>query len=163
MACPVATMPRRIRPLLLLASAGLAACSSGGGNGGGSQGHCPLPASGPLVSAHRGGAAYAPENTLVAFQNAHRLGVDEIELDTQLSADGELVVLHDDTLDRTTNCSGTVGALPLAELQACDAAYWFAPGQATTTPDTALEHPLRGRGITIPSLRQVLDWHAALP
>ena len=64
---------------------------------------CPAHTGGTLVSAHRGGAAYAPENTLGAFANAYRLGVDEIELDTQLSADGELVVIHDDTLDRTSD------------------------------------------------------------
>ncbi|SFF61847.1 Glycerophosphoryl diester phosphodiesterase [Fontimonas thermophila] len=126
-------------------------------------GACTLHSSGGFVSAHRGGAAYAPENTLLAFANAVRLGVDEIELDVQLTADGELVVIHDDTLDRTTDCSGTVGAWTLAQIRACDAAYWFAPGQATTAPDTGLAHPLRGTGVRIPSLREVLDWHATLP
>jgi glycerophosphoryl diester phosphodiesterase len=119
----------------------------------------PLP---PLVSAHRGGAAYAPENTLLAFQNAARIGVDELEMDTQLTSDGELVVLHDDTLDRTTNCSGAANAKTLAEIKACDAAYWFSPGQPTTSPGEDLDHPLRGTGVTVPTLRDVLDWHATL-
>lgn len=123
---------------------------------------CPVPGT-PLISAHRGGAAYAPENTMMAFANAARLGVDELEMDTQLTADGELVVIHDDTLDRTTNCSGSVGALTLAEIQACDAAYWFAPGQDVTLPSDTSEHPLRGQGIHVPTLREVLDWHATLP
>src|SRR3546814_17318593 len=59
-----------------------------------------------------------PENTMTAFANAARLGVDELEMDTQLTADGELVVIHDDTLDRTTNCSGSVGAMTLADIEA---------------------------------------------
>ncbi|HEX4894701.1 MAG TPA: glycerophosphodiester phosphodiesterase family protein, partial [Solimonas sp.] len=157
--------PRRPGPRARLAAGlvatGLAACSSGGGSSPTVPGHCPV-ATGAFVSAHRGGAAYAPENTLAAFANAQRLGVDEVELDTQLSADGQLVVIHDDTVDRTTNCSGTVGAMSLAALQACDAAYWFSPGQATTAPSEELLHPLRGQGIVVPSLRQVLDWHAGL-
>src|SRR3546814_1235503 len=74
----------------------------------GTAASCPVPGT-PLISAHRGGAAYAPENTMTAFANAARLGVDELEMDTQLTADGELVVIHDDTLDRPTNCSGSVG------------------------------------------------------
>ncbi|MFA5938589.1 MAG: glycerophosphodiester phosphodiesterase family protein [Sinimarinibacterium sp.] len=153
------------RLTLLALLAFLHACSSHSGSGSPADGaaECPDAVDGPLVSAHRGGAAYAPENTLLAFANAQRLGVDEIELDTQLSADGELVVIHDDTLDRTTDCSGTAGAMTLAQIQACDAAYWFAPGQATTSPDDQAEHPLRGSGVRVPTLREVLDWHATLP
>jgi glycerophosphoryl diester phosphodiesterase len=117
---------------------------------------------GPLVSAHRGGAGYAPENTLIAFQNAVRLGVDELEMDTQLTSDGELIVLHDDTLDRTTNCSGAANAHSLAEVKACDAAYWFAPGQGVTTPSMDLDHPLRGTGVTVPTLRELLTWYQTL-
>src|SRR3546814_7190219 len=88
-----------------------------------------------------------PENTMTAFANAARLGVDELEMDTQLTADGELVVIHDDTLDRTTNCSGSVGAMTLADIEACDAAYWFAPGQDVTVPADDRDNPLRGHGI----------------
>ncbi|HEY9546194.1 MAG TPA: glycerophosphodiester phosphodiesterase family protein, partial [Solimonas sp.] len=128
----------------------------------GTAASCPVPGT-PLISAHRGGAAYAPENTMTAFANAARLGVDELEMDTQLTADGELVVIHDDTLDRTTNCSGSVGAMTLADIEACDAAYWFAPGQDVTVPADDRDHPLRGHGIHVPTLRDVLDWHAALP
>ncbi|MFP5307645.1 MAG: glycerophosphodiester phosphodiesterase, partial [Gammaproteobacteria bacterium] len=150
------------RACVVLLTVGLAACSSSQAPAP-TAGACPAAHNGALISAHRGGAAYAPENTLVAFANAVRLGADELELDTQLSADGELVVIHDDTLDRTTDCSGTIGALTLAEVQACDAAYWFAPGQPTTVPDAALAHPLRAQGVRVPSLREVLDWHAQLP
>ena len=99
---------------------------------------------GPLVSAHRGGAAYAPENTMPAFDNAVRLGVDQLETDTQLTADGRLVLLHDDRLDRTTDCTGTVASRTWAEIEPCDAAYWWTPGQGVTVPDPTAPHPLRG-------------------
>lgn len=81
-------------------------------------------AAGPEVFAHRGGAAEAPENTLGAFRRAiDRYGTNTwLELDVQLSADGELVVIHDHTLDRTTDCAGTVMSRTTAELAACDAA-----------------------------------------
>ena len=116
------------------------------------------PGARPFVSAHRGGAAHAPENTMTAVRNAVRLGVDQVELDVQLSADGHLVVIHDDTLDRTTDCSGTVVSKTLAELRACDAAYWFSPGQPTTVPGEDGPHPLRGTGVRIPELDEVLAY-----
>jgi len=103
-----------------------------------------------IISAHRGGAAYAPENTMVAFRNAVRLGVDQVETDTQLTKDGKLVLIHDDSLDRTTNCHGAVKDHTYAEIRRCDAAYWFTPGQGTTTPDAHARHPLRGTGVQVP-------------
>ncbi len=116
----------------------------------------------PYVSAHRGGAAYAPEDTMVAYRNAVRLGVDDLETDTQLTADGVLVLIHDDTLDRTTNCSGAVNAKTLAELQACDAAWWFSPGQPTTVVDESAPHPLRGKGVKIPRAQELFDYAESL-
>jgi glycerophosphoryl diester phosphodiesterase len=70
----------------------------------------------PRVIAHRGGRWPWPENTLFAFRNAAALGVDVIEMDVRRPADGELVVIHDPTVDRTTDCSGAVEALTLAAL-----------------------------------------------
>ncbi len=105
----------------------------------------------PFVSAHRGGAAYAPENTLMAFRNAARLGVDDFEADMLVSADGIPVLMHDDTVDRTTNCSGTVADLTYAQLRECDAGYWWSPGQSTTSPSEDRSHPLRGLGVAIPT------------
>jgi glycerophosphoryl diester phosphodiesterase len=119
-------------------------------------------AGGPTVVAHRGGAAYGPENTMLAVENGHRLGVDSIEVDVMFSADDELVVIHDDTLERTTDCSGDVRDHTVAELQTCDAAYWWSPGQAPTVPDDDLDHPLRGTGVTIPTLRELYAWAASL-
>ncbi|MBT3338825.1 MAG: glycerophosphodiester phosphodiesterase [Anaerolineae bacterium] len=75
----------------------------------------------PTIFAHRGASAHAPENTLAAFELAREQGADAIELDVKLSADGIPVVIHDSTVDRTTNGSGSVSNLSLASLQELDA------------------------------------------
>src|SRR3954466_12207013 len=73
-------------------------------------------ASRPMVFAHRGGSALAPENTMAAFANGVALGADGLELDVHLSRDGVGVVLHDATADSTTSGTGAVSALPAREL-----------------------------------------------
>ena len=116
----------------------------------------------PYVSADQGGGGYAPENTMVAMRNAIRLGVDELETDINMTSDGQLVVIHDGSLDRTTNCTGNVNSKTLAEVLRCDAAYWWTPGVTTLVPgpgsvaehDDAAEHPLRGKGVTVPTLAE---------
>jgi glycerophosphoryl diester phosphodiesterase len=80
----------------------------------------PLPAN-PQLIAHRGGPAYAPENTLAAFRLAIALGVDWLEMDVQMTKDGMLVVIHDETVDRTTNGIGSVADLTLSQIRALDA------------------------------------------
>ena len=75
----------------------------------------------PKLIAHRGGPKYAPENTLAAFRNAVTLGVDGYEFDVQMTKDGALVIMHDETVDRTTNGSGAVKDLTLAQIRALDA------------------------------------------
>ncbi|HEV2127888.1 MAG TPA: glycerophosphodiester phosphodiesterase family protein, partial [Thermomicrobiales bacterium] len=75
----------------------------------------------PLISAHRGGREEAPENTLAAFQRARDLGVPGAECDVRLSVDGVPVVIHDDTVDRTTDGTGAVHALTVAQLAQLDA------------------------------------------
>ena len=75
----------------------------------------------PLIGGHRGNPAERPENTLSSFRSAIELGVDMIECDVHMSGDGELVVIHDHTLERTTNGTGFVGQRTLAELRALDA------------------------------------------
>jgi glycerophosphoryl diester phosphodiesterase len=80
----------------------------------------PLPLN-PEVIAHRGGPVYAPENTMAAFRNAIEIGVDRLEMDVQMTQDGALVVIHDETVDRTTNGTGQVADLTLAEIRALDA------------------------------------------
>ncbi len=79
----------------------------------------------PLIVAHRGSSGSAPENTLAAFRQAVADGADMIELDVRLSRDGELVVLHDRTVNRTTNGRGKVWDLTRDELKALDAGSWF--------------------------------------
>ena len=95
----------------------------------------------PVVFAHRGASAYAPENTMAAFQLALEQGAQAIEFDVKLSADEEIVVIHDPTVNRTTNASGNVARLPLAALRELDAGSWF--GAAF-------------RGEKIPTLHEVL-------
>lgn len=81
----------------------------------------------PLVIGHRGASAYAPENTLAAFRLALEQGAHGIELDAKLSADGHIVVIHDQTVDRTTGGAGKVREKTLAELRALDAGSWYHP------------------------------------
>ncbi len=102
----------------------------------------------PLLFAHRGGADLWPENTLFAFERAAAMGADVLELDVRLTADGELVVMHDASVDRTTNGKGKVRDMTLAELKQLDAGYRF-------TPDDGATYPYRGQGIAIPTLAEV--------
>ncbi len=85
----------------------------------------PLESHLPLILGHRGASAHAPENTLAAFTLARQQAADGIELDAKLSADGAIVVIHDQTVDRTTGGSGKVSSLRLAELKALDAGSHF--------------------------------------
>lgn len=82
----------------------------------------------PLVLAHRGEKIHAPENTLAAFEMAASHGADGVEFDVKLSSDGQVVVIHDQTVDRTTNGKGKVKDLPLAQLRELDAGIQF-PGK----------------------------------
>lgn len=107
----------------------------------------------PLVLAHRGGADLAPENTMAAFQNAVDLGVDILELDVHTTADGTVVVIHDESVDRTTDGTGAVHDSTLADLRQLDAGYDF-------SPDNGQTFPFRGQGIGIPTLEEVF---AAFP
>lgn len=115
----------------------------------------PAPARLPLVIAHRGASAYAPEHTFASYDLALAQGADHIEQDLQLTADGELVVLHDPVLDRTArgpaaSCSGLVSEKTLAQLQECEVGSWFNDA-----------HPERADpsyvGLRIPTMAQVLD------
>ncbi|MEW5740491.1 MAG: glycerophosphodiester phosphodiesterase [Myxococcota bacterium] len=104
----------------------------------------------PLHISHRGGAKRYPENTLYAFERAvkvHR--TDMLELDVHASRDGVVVVAHDATLDRCTDGTGPLKALTWAELSKLDAAFHFTPEGGTDTP-------LRGQGIGMPRLSDVL-------
>jgi glycerophosphoryl diester phosphodiesterase len=80
---------------------------------------------GVIRVAHRGASAYAPENTISAFRKAIEIGVDCIELDVHICRSGEVIVMHDDTLDRTTNLSGKISEMTLEEIRRADAGAWF--------------------------------------
>jgi glycerophosphoryl diester phosphodiesterase len=108
------------------------------------------------VIGHRGNAAHAPENTLESFRQAAALGVDALEMDVHLTADGAVIVLHDPTLDRTTDASGRVDHLAFAQVAKADAGARF-------TRDGGATHPCRGRGVTVPAFESVLAEFPEMP
>ena len=109
-----------------------------------------------LVIGHRGAAAEAPENTLPSFLRALEVGADALELDVHMTADGVPVVMHDATLDRTTDRVAGVASLTLKELGKADAGARF-------TVDGGRTFPWRGRGVTVPTLAEVLTATAGVP
>jgi glycerophosphoryl diester phosphodiesterase len=104
-----------------------------------------------IVVAHRGASRQAPENTMEAFRLAVEAGADAIELDVHLTADGQLAVIHDDTLERTTDHTGRVADQTMDQIREADAGATFA------RPDDA-GFPYAGRGLRVPSLPEVLAW-----
>ncbi len=110
----------------------------------------PYLAGAPLLMAHRGGAALAPENTLAAFGQAVDVWrADALELDVRATADGRIVVIHDDTVDRTTDGTGPVASFAWDALRELDAGYRFL--------DPSGEPTHRGRGVRVPLFEEVLE------
>jgi glycerophosphoryl diester phosphodiesterase len=103
----------------------------------------------PRLFGHRGAAGVAPENTLPSFRRALADGADVLELDVHATRDGEVVVLHDPTLERTTDGAGPVAALTYAELVRFDAGYRFSNDDGRT-------FPYRGQGIRVPRLAELI-------
>jgi len=106
----------------------------------------------PVICAHRGDSAFYPENTLPAFHSAAELGVDCIESDVHLTADGECVLWHDSTVDRMTDGKGQISSFTLTELRKLDAGYGYRNPEG--------DFPFRNQGICIPTLAETLE---ALP
>jgi glycerophosphoryl diester phosphodiesterase len=104
----------------------------------------------PLVIGHRGNRAHAPENTLESLRQAVSLGVDALEFDLQVTEDAQLVVLHDNTVDRTTNARGPISRLTLREARLLDAGHRF-------SVDGGATFPYRDRGLSLPTFDEVLD------
>lgn len=104
----------------------------------------------PMALSHRGDAQNFPENTLEAFRAAAELGTHCIESDVQMSADGHAVLIHDETLERTTDGSGRVDKHTLKQLKMLDGGYKF-------SPDGKESFPFRDQGITIPCLEEALE------
>jgi len=101
-----------------------------------------------LVIAHRGGRSLGPESTLYTFQRAVDIGADVLEMDVRSTRDGQLIILHDDTVARMTNATGLIESFTLAELKKMDAAHRW-------SPDNGQTFPLRNKGIKIPTLAEV--------
>ena len=115
-----------------------------------------------IVYAHQGGAWESPSSTLHAIRHALAAGATAIELDVHATADHELVVCHDATVDRTTEASGAIVSFTLEELRRLDFSYWWIPGADVTPGRPAEEYPFRGRApedrsFGIATLREVLE------
>jgi glycerophosphoryl diester phosphodiesterase len=102
-----------------------------------------------LVVAHRGAAMAAPENTMEAYRLAVEMGADAIEIDVHLTADGKLAVIHDETVERTTDLTGSVASMTLKQLRTADAGHNF---------ERDGSFPFRGRGLKVPTFTEVLKW-----
>jgi glycerophosphoryl diester phosphodiesterase len=103
-----------------------------------------------MVIAHQGGDGIFPGDTMYAYEKAVELGADVLEMDAHITKDGEIVLMHDEKVDRTTDGSGLIEDLTLAELKQLDAAYqWSNDGGKT--------FPFRGRGIQVPTLRELFE------
>ena len=130
-----------------------------------------------LNIAHQGGEDEAPSNTRYALDRAMRLGSDMLELDIHTSSDGELMVIHDGTVDRTTNGSGSVYEMTAAEIQALDAGHNLVPGEGTEAGRPEADYPFRGvrlgtkrpprgfkpRDFRIPTLGEVMSAYPKVP
>lgn len=115
----------------------------------------PTRARAPFVIAHRGSSGRTPENTLLAFETAvGEDGAEGLELDLQRTRDGHVVVMHDSTVERTTEGRGRVDRLTLDEVRRLDAGFAFTDDQGG--------HPFRGRGLRVPRLEEVLERFAGV-
>lgn len=103
-----------------------------------------------MVIAHQGGDGIWPGDTIYAFEKAVETGADVLEMDAHITKDGEIVLMHDEKVDRTTDGSGLIEDLTLAELKQLDAAYKW-------TNDDGQTYPYRGQGIQVPSLRELFE------
>ena len=115
-----------------------------------------------IAYAHQGGAWEGPSSTLHAIRHALGAGATAIELDVHATADGELVVCHDATVDRTTASQGTIASFTLAQLRDMDFSFWWIPGADVTPGRPAADYPFRGRApadaaFGIATLREVLE------
>ena len=115
-----------------------------------------------IAYAHQGGAWESPSSTLHAIAHALEVGATGVELDVHATADGELVVCHDATVDRTTAGQGTIASFTLAQLREMDFSYWWIPGADVTPGRPAADYPFRGRApadrsFGIATLREVLE------
>jgi glycerophosphoryl diester phosphodiesterase len=133
------------KPFFALALLGLVACAPA------SSARNPYITNRVWVIAHQGGEGLYPSNTMLAFRKSVEMGVDMLDLDINMTKDGELVVIHDTSVDRTTGGKGFVKDLTWDQIRALDAGWYWPQRSAESDP-----HPFRGQGITIPKLEEVL-------
>jgi glycerophosphoryl diester phosphodiesterase len=122
----------------------------------------PWPERRVLCYAHQGGAREGPSSTLWAMERAIAAGADALELDVHATSDGQIVVCHDATVDRTTDGHGAISTLTLAEVRRLDNAYWWVPGSVVAHDHPGSDYPLRGRApadrtLGVATLEEVLD------
>lgn len=104
----------------------------------------------PLVIAHQGGDGIWPGNTIYAFENAVNLGVDVLEMDAHITNDDQIVLMHDEEVDRTTDGTGVIEEMNLEELQQLDVAYRWSNDEGKT-------FPYRGQGLQVPTLEELFQ------
>ncbi|MHB8294723.1 MAG: glycerophosphodiester phosphodiesterase [Acidimicrobiales bacterium] len=115
-----------------------------------------------LNIAHQGGSREAPSSTIYAMRRALAAGAHGLELDLHATSDGQIVVSHDATVDRTTAGSGAIASLTLAQVKELDPAYWWVPGEIVAPGRPERDYPLRGLAfgepeLRVPALAEVLD------
>jgi len=146
---------------LTMISIAAVGCDSSSADTGGGEPKCKTPQEmlrcDKVVNiAHRGGRRIRPEHTLLAYDQALEDGTDILELDIHETSDGMLVVMHDGTVDRTTNCTGAIKEMTFAELRECDAGYNFSKDDGET-------YPYRDMGLVVPTLEEVFDRYPGTP
>jgi glycerophosphoryl diester phosphodiesterase len=109
----------------------------------------------PLVIAHQGGDGIRPGDTMVAFEHVVQIGADVLEMDAHITKDGQIVLMHDEKVDRTTDGTGLIEDLNLAELKQLDAAYKWSNDDGQT-------FPFRGQGIKVPTLEDLFQKFPAM-
>jgi glycerophosphoryl diester phosphodiesterase len=109
-----------------------------------------------VVLGHQGASGHAPSNTLASFDLALQQGADVLELDVHLTKDGQVVVSHDETIDRMSNGSGYIKSMTLADLRQFDFGFDF-------SPDGGKSFPYRGKGVSIPTLEEVFKQYPGVP
>jgi len=109
----------------------------------------------PLVLSHRGSRYLLPENTIHAYKWALNLGANVLEFDVRLTKDNKMLVFHDDTLDRVTNGTGAFRGWNFDDIRKLEVGYWYTPYSDDTIEKQ--RYPFRGRGLKIPTLKEVLD------
>src|SRR6266487_6555266 len=104
----------------------------------------------PLVIAHQGGDGLWPGDTMYAYENAVKIGADVLEMDAHITKDGQIVLMHDEKVDRTTDGTGLIEDLTLNQLKQLDTAYKW-------SNDNSKTFPYRGQGIQVPTLEELFQ------